>query len=64
MWKYVGIRSENNKDLLIIRDCCELDVGEYLVVVNCKFNIEICSEKFKIEVIKGKISIFILIMRI
>lgn len=62
--KYAGTRSENNKDLLIIRDCCELDAGEYSVVANCTPNIEICSEKLKIEVIKGKISTFISIMRI
>lgn len=57
--KYAGTRTENNKELLIVRNCRELDAGEYSIVAKCKANVEICSEKLKLEVIKGKIIIFI-----
>lgn len=51
--KYLGISCNIIYELkLIIKDCCELDVGIYYFFVICK-DVEICSNEIELKVVRG-----------
>lgn len=42
--KYAETRYENNNHLLVIKNCCALDAGEYFLVATCRQEKDICSK--------------------
>lgn len=52
--KYMGIRYENFKYLLMIRKCCELDIGLYFLLVICIDDVDIISNLIDIKVVRGE----------
>lgn len=51
--KYLGTSCNTiHEPKLIIKNCCESDVGIYYLLVTCK-DVEICSNEIELKVVRG-----------
>lgn len=59
--KYTGSTCSNEVEcpMLIIKRCNESDIGTYFLIVSCKRDLYIYSNKINLKVIKGKILFFV-----